>query len=105
MSEWIITSEELKNCLHQVTLVDVREPEELLESSIEGYVHIPLGELSCRAETELKKDADIVLYCAHGIRSLHGVMALHSLGYEKIRSLHGGIVAWEKLYGSSQSSG
>ena len=92
---WIITSPELKQELGQVTLVDVREPEEFAESRIEGCTLIPLGELSTRAETELKKDDNIVVYCAHGVRSLQGVMALRRLGFERLRSLEGGIVAWQ----------
>jgi rhodanese-related sulfurtransferase len=93
---WIITSEELKPVLGQVKLVDVREPEEHAESRIEGCTLIPLGELQRRAEKELNRDDDIVLYCAHGIRSLQAVMALRMLGFKKLRSLEGGIAAWEQ---------
>jgi rhodanese-related sulfurtransferase len=97
--EWIITSSELKECLGKVTLVDVREPEEYAVSYIEGCKLIPLGELQLRAPSELNPEHDIVIYCAHGIRSLHGVMALQRLGFKKLRSLDGGIVAWEEENG------
>lgn len=93
--EWIITSAELKGCIKDVVLVDVREPEEYAESRIEGGKLIPLGELQQRAPQELQKDANIVLYCAHGMRSLQGLMALRMLGFKKLRSLEGGIVAWQ----------
>jgi rhodanese-related sulfurtransferase len=104
--EWIITPEELKEELKQrrdqVVLVDVREPEEFAESRIEGGKLIPLGELSARAPGELKDlDADIVLYCAHGVRSLQGLMALRMLGYTRLRSLEGGIEAWRQATASS----
>ena len=94
--EWIITPQELKKCLGRVTLVDVREPEEHAESRIEGCKLIPLGELSTRGPRELNPEDDIVVYCAHGIRSLQGVMALRQLGFKKLRSLDGGICAWDE---------
>ena len=97
ISEWIITAEELKLKLGQVVLVDVREPEEFEEMRIEGCKLIPLGELQSRAEAELDKNADIVIYCAHGVRSLQGLMALRMQGFEKLHSLEGGICAWDDL--------
>src|SRR4051794_363858 len=90
-----LTAHELEGCLSQVCLVDVREVEEYEESRIEGCTLIPLGELTLRAEAELDPEADIVLYCAHGIRSLYAVAALKRLGFKKLRSLRGGIEAWE----------
>lgn len=91
----IITPNELKGCIESVTLLDVREPEEYEVSFIPGTLLIPLGELQLRAEAELNKKADIVIYCAHGVRSLYGVSILKQLGFEKLRSLQGGIAAWE----------
>ena len=95
--QWIITAEQLKAVKKDITLVDVREPEEFEESHIEGCHLIPLGELGDRASSELAKDADIVVYCAHGIRSLQGVMILRTLGFQKLRSLEGGIESWKEL--------
>lgn len=94
--DWNITTEDLKPIFKQVVLVDVREPEEFAEMRIEGGKLIPLGEIQLRAESELKKDADIVVYCAHGVRSVQGLMALKMLGFQKVRSLEGGICAWEE---------
>ncbi|MBC7691894.1 MAG: rhodanese-like domain-containing protein [Methylotenera sp.] len=97
--EWIITTSELKTILalnpKSVVLLDVREPEEFEESRIEGCTLIPLGEISLRAATELDKAADIVIYCAHGVRSMHALMAMKMLGFQKLRSLEGGICAFQ----------
>lgn len=97
-TELIITAAELKKCLNTVTLVDVREPEERAEARIEGKPvkdeFIPLGELMRRAQAELDPSADIVIYCAHGIRSMHAVIGLQRLGFQRVRSLQGGIEAW-----------
>jgi rhodanese-related sulfurtransferase len=94
--DWIITPDELEKCLGKVTLVDVREPEEFEESRIEGCKLIPLGELQGRARVELNPEDDIVVYCAHGVRSMQGLMALKMLGFKKLRSLDGGICAWQE---------
>lgn len=97
---WTVAPLELKSELASdkaPKLLDVREQDEYEESRIEGCVLIPLGELEDRAERELSKDDDIVVYCAHGIRSMNGLMILKSLGFKKVRSLEGGIVAWEEL--------
>jgi rhodanese-related sulfurtransferase len=95
---WIITVEELKNERSNVLLVDVREQSEWDEIHLEGAKHIPLGELMTRAESELKEDQDIVVYCAHGMRSLQGVMILKQMGFRKLRSLDGGIAVWEETF-------
>lgn len=93
---WIITSAELKPVLGKVTLLDVREPEEFAESRIEGCKLIPLGEVQLRADKELRKEDDIVIYCAHGVRSMHALRAMAMMGFTRLRSLDGGICAWEE---------
>lgn len=92
--DWTITSDELRKCLADVVLVDVREPEEFAESHIEGCKLIPLGELQERAPSELNPENDIVIYCAHGMRSMQGLMMLRMQGFARTRSLEGGIAAW-----------
>jgi rhodanese-related sulfurtransferase len=98
--DWIIKADQLKRELdsgRKLTLVDVREPEEFEESRIEGCKLIPLGEITSRALRELNPEDDIVLYCAHGVRSMHALMALQQMGFEKLRSLQGGICEWQEL--------
>ena len=97
MDDFTISAEELAEQLTQVRLLDVREPEEFAESHIEGCTLIPLDELSARADSELNREDDIVIYCAHGVRSMHALMALRMKGYTKTRSLTGGIEAWKEF--------
>ena len=104
---WIITVEELKSELknfRNITLLDVREPEEYAESYIEGSILIPLGDLQSRAKNIFKTDDDMVVYCAHGVRSLNALMGLKSLGFQKLRSLEGGICAWFEQGGPVKTS-
>lgn len=97
--EWIITAAELEPALKAgtVALLDVRQPEEHAESSIQPCVLIPLNELMARVEREMPdKQQEIVIYCAHGVRSLHALMGMAQLGYQRMRSLEGGICAWDE---------
>jgi len=99
---WSINSEDLKKELDQpgngLVLLDVREQDEFDEFHLKNCVLIPLGELSERAPKELNPKDNIVVYCAHGMRSMQGLMALKQLGFEKVRSLEGGICEWEERF-------
>jgi adenylyltransferase/sulfurtransferase len=74
-------------------LVDVREPWEAELVSIPGSTLIPLGELPDRLG-ELDTDADIVLYCHHGMRSDRALQFLERMEFAHVRHLTGGIDAW-----------
>lgn len=95
--DWTISVYELRDSLGKVCLLDVREPEEHEESRLEGCKLIPLGELQSRATAELDPEAEIVIYCAHGMRSMQALMGLRRMGFMKTRSLEGGISAWEGM--------
>jgi adenylyltransferase/sulfurtransferase len=71
-------------------LVDVREPWEAELVSIPGSVLIPLGALPERM-TELDSDADIVLYCHHGMRSDRALQFLRRMEFSRVRHLTGGV--------------
>ena len=73
-------------------LVDIREEHELQSGTIAGAEHIPMGEVGARLDPQ--RDRHIVLYCAHGNRSLRLAKAMHEHGFEDVVSLAGGIVGW-----------
>jgi sulfur-carrier protein adenylyltransferase/sulfurtransferase len=75
-------------------LVDIRERWELERGRIADSVHIPMRELDEKLEPYRKRS--IVLYCAHGNRSLRAAKALSERGYGAVVSLAGGIDAWGK---------
>ena len=75
-------------------LVDIREVWELEGGRIADSVHIPMQELDEKLEPY--RDRSIVLYCAHGNRSLRAAKTLSERGYGSIVSLAGGIDAWGK---------
>ena len=80
-----------------VTIVDVREADELTSGLIPGAKHVPRSYLESRIETAVPDRATpIVLYCASGNRSAYGALTLtQELGYENVRSMTGGITLWK----------
>lgn len=79
-------------------LVDVRETEEYRRGYIPGAVHLPRGFLEMQAESRLPdKNAEIVTYCAGGVRSAFAAKALADLGYTKVTSANPGFVRWKDL--------
>lgn len=96
-----ITTQELKNRLaagEQVYIIDVREPEEVAESRIEGSIHIPLGNIMSFQLGEIEdldKDTELVMQCRSGKRSLQAGMMLETMGYTNVKNLEGGILDWK----------
>lgn len=80
-----------------ILLLDVREPEEFEDDRLEGGKLLPLGDLMSRASLELDPEMDIVIYCAHGVRSMYALRGLQTLGFERLRSLEGGLCAYREL--------
>src|SRR6059058_310489 len=77
-------------------LIDVREKDEMDQGILPGARPVPRGFLELRIEeTVPDRDADVVLYCAGGTRSLLAGKTLQEMGYKKVRSLRGGYGAWK----------
>ncbi len=94
-----LTAEELFAALargERPVLLDVREPWEHELARLPGSVLVPLGELSERVG-ELDPSAEMVVYCHHGVRSLHALGLLRSLGFIRASNLVGGIDACSDL--------
>jgi sulfur-carrier protein adenylyltransferase/sulfurtransferase len=85
-------ADELLGADDRPVLIDIREPWELEGGRIADSVHIPMRELDEKVEPY--RERSIVLYCAHGNRSLRAAKALSEQGYDSVVSLAGGIAAW-----------
>jgi rhodanese-related sulfurtransferase len=79
-------------------LLDCREGYERQQGYIPGSTHIIMREIPYRLG-ELDRDADIVVYCAHGNRSYGVAGYLIENGF-RARSLRGGIVDWQARGGA-----
>ncbi len=78
----------------QVTVVDVRSPDEYSRGHIPGAQLVPLGELPARLE-DLPEAEPIVTVCASGARSSQAAAFLSQAQFDEIYNLSGGMVAWQ----------
>ena len=76
-----------------ITILDVREPEEIRIAAFPGALHIPMGEIPARLN-ELDPDAAMVVVCHHGMRSAQVAMYLARTGFAHVSNLNGGIDEW-----------
>jgi len=77
-------------------MIDVREFFEYRKVRIKDAVDIPSsGNLKSSADT-ISKDCALFLYCTTDFRSIRVARDFYELGFRKLYSLEGGIVAWKK---------
>ena len=91
-----ITPSELKARLDKgdnLVLLDVREKWEFDTAKLDGSILIPLGTLP-QALAKLKRDAEIICICHHGMRSADATNFLLQQGFPNVKNLIGGIEAW-----------
>ncbi len=85
-------------------LIDCRREEEVEAVALPGNLHIPLDELAARTrEVEAaltaraeSKNAELLVMCHHGRRSLYAANTLKAAGFEGARSIVGGIDLWSR---------
>jgi molybdopterin/thiamine biosynthesis adenylyltransferase/rhodanese-related sulfurtransferase len=91
-----ITVEELKARLDRgeaIYILDVRNPEEFQIGRIPGSVLLPLPQLGQRF-AELPRDREMVVHCKSGMRSAKAIHFLRQQGFQRLKNLKGGILAW-----------
>lgn len=93
-----INAIELKKNLGKVKLIDVREKEEYDEEHIAGSILIPMNTLTEERleEEKITRKDEIVMYCRSGSRSSFTCRRMEMLGFKKVKSLDGGILAWKE---------
>jgi rhodanese-related sulfurtransferase len=74
-------------------LIDVREFEEVAIAAIEGALVRPMSEGERWIDT-LPREGDLVIFCHHGIRSLHVARVLMERGHRNVINMSGGIDQW-----------
>lgn len=76
-------------------LVDVREDDEWRAGRAKGAVHLGKGVIERDIEAKIPDhDAEIILYCGGGFRSVLAAEALQKMGYRNVISMDGGIREW-----------
>jgi molybdopterin/thiamine biosynthesis adenylyltransferase/rhodanese-related sulfurtransferase len=91
-----ISPEAAEARLGSVTFLDVREQDEYDAGTIPGAVHIARGFLESQVESRVTdRDAELVVYCAGGVRSAFAVRTLVEMGYTNVVSMAGGYGQWK----------
>jgi rhodanese-related sulfurtransferase len=85
LSEWMSRDPKLQ-------VVDVRELYEREAGHIAGSRHIPLVELTAKAE-EIERERPVIFYCRVGARSDMAAQAFRASGFEAL-SMRGGLLRW-----------
>jgi len=95
-----ISVQELKDRLSKgehITILDVREPYEYEEFNI-GAILIPLGDLKDELpKLNDLKTTELIVHCKSGNRSAAAKVFLEQNGFQQVRSLIGGMVAYQAL--------
>ena len=81
---------------HQnAVVVDVRSDKEYQEGHIVNSLHIPLGVLENRlSDLKNHKNDSLIMVCRSGTRSSSAANILKKQGFETVKNLHGGMLAW-----------
>jgi SulP family sulfate permease len=73
--------------------LDVREPAEHRQVHLEGAQSMPLRELLKNASA-LPRDRFLLISCRSGRRTARALFVLEELGFDRLKGLRGGILAW-----------
>jgi len=84
----------------QPVLLDVREAWEFQTCSIPGSRLLPMGEVAARKH-ELDAQAEVVVICHHGGRSMQVALFLEKNGFARLHNLAGGVDAWARTVDTS----
>ena len=97
-ADYEITAEQLRQKMdagERFVLLDVRRSDEVAAAALPQAIHIPIEEIEERTG-ELDADAETVVLCHHGVRSLSVTVYLRNLGFRDVTSLAGGIDRWSQ---------
>jgi len=94
MHNFEITIDEAKK--REAIFINVREQDEWDAGQIEGAKLATLSSLMNGAKLDQNKEAEIILYCKSGYRSMQALHLLRAQGFTNLKNLIGGYDAWEK---------
>lgn len=91
-----MTTQEVKEYMDnkkEVSIIDVRETEEVKAGKIPGAVNIPLGLIEFRLQ-DIDKSKEHIMVCRSGNRSGKAANLLENHGY-KVINMDGGMLDWD----------
>lgn len=91
----VILPGELATRLDELTVVDVREPDEYAAGHVPGSINLFVGELESRvAALGPERRVPIAVTCSVGHRGGLGASILRRAGFSDVRNVLGGMAAW-----------
>ncbi len=88
---------ELKKVINNIILIDVREADEFsnhIPKAINKSLGAIIRDIGKLGEALIPKNKEVVLYCGSGTRSSIAAKFLEEKGWNNIKSLKGGFIAW-----------
>ena len=80
--------------------LDVRESHEWNLFRIPGAVHLPVGRVRENVREVIPTDTRVIGYCARGGRAAQAADIMRELGYCKVATITGGVLAWHEVGGT-----
>lgn len=86
-------------------ILDVREPGEYANGTIDGALNIPRGLLEAAADLEFEganpalrdgRNDNWLIFCQTGGRSALSTKTLQDMGFESVVNVHGGFSTWSQ---------
>lgn len=78
----------------EITLIDVREPDECAKLRIAGAVNVPLTAFEAHM-SRVATDKPVVFHCHSGMRSAKAIARCKAMGHAHQTHVSGGILAWK----------
>ena len=88
--------EQRKSGIDGLQLVDIRNPGEVADGTIDDALPIPVGQLNDRLD-ELEPGVPTIVFCAGGYRSSVAASLLRTAGFDDVTDILGGYGAWKEL--------
>jgi hydroxyacylglutathione hydrolase len=89
-----VNAKQLRDHLHDITLVDVRNRSEWDEGHIPGAIHFEGGRIAWE-DLSFLQDKPLTIQCASGSRSMIAISVLKRRGIHNVFQLDGGINKWK----------
>ena len=91
-----VTYAQFREMKGDVTILDVRTPEEIAYGAVHGHINIPVDDLRERI-SEVPKGRPVVVYCAVGVRAYIASRILMQAGYDRVYNLAGGYTSYRVI--------
>ncbi|PCI30410.1 MAG: rhodanese [SAR324 cluster bacterium] len=91
----VIEARDLIRSKKTLQLIDLRSPVEYNRGSIQGFINIPLSELSLKIP-QLEGRKHTLLLCQDGTQSHQGLLLLEATGFN-VQVVRGGLRDWARV--------